>query len=154
MNSWNFFIGYGLRSWRSRVWTPVPQGNFFTKSVFKTTFKQLNNSGERCKTHWTPVLHENDFFYSHTSFSQTHTSLPLDGVARNYLFYLHGYARSCHLWSLDPFFPTSYALGEKKTIWSELESNPGPLAPQATALTTRPCLLGLYMQMMYSALSR
>ena len=29
-----------------------------------------------------------------------------------------------------------------KTIWSELESNPGPLAPQATALTTRPCLLG------------
>ena len=27
-------------------------------------------------------------------------------------------------------------------IWSELESNPDPLASQATALTTRPCLFG------------
>ena len=27
---------------------------------------------------------------------------------------------------------------ERNTIWSELELNPGPLAPQATALTTRP----------------
>ena len=32
---------------------------------------------------------------------------------------------------------------EKKNFWSELESNPGPLASQATALTTRPWLLGL-----------
>ena len=33
---------------------------------------------------------------------------------------------------------------DKKNIWSELESNPGPLASrlQATALTTRPWLLG------------
>ena len=30
----------------------------------------------------------------------------------------------------------------RKTIWSELELNPGPHASQATALTTRPCLLG------------
>ena len=29
----------------------------------------------------------------------------------------------------------------RKTMWSELESNPGPLASQATTLTTRPCLL-------------
>ena len=31
---------------------------------------------------------------------------------------------------------------EKKTIWSELELNPSPFASQATALTTRPLLLG------------
>ena len=38
-------------------------------------------------------------------------------------------------------FLPPYTRGEK-TIWSELESNPGPLASQATALTTRPWLLG------------
>ena len=38
-------------------------------------------------------------------------------------------------------FPTSYARGEKP-FFLELESNPGPLASQATALTTRPCRLG------------
>ena len=31
---------------------------------------------------------------------------------------------------------------EKENIWSELESNPGPFASQATTLTTRPLLLG------------
>ena len=31
---------------------------------------------------------------------------------------------------------------EKKPFGLELESNPGPLASQATALTTRPCHLG------------
>ena len=31
----------------------------------------------------------------------------------------------------------------RKSIWFELESYPGPLASQATTLTTRPCLLGL-----------
>ena len=34
-----------------------------------------------------------------------------------------------------------YTRGEKN-IWSELELNPGPLASQATTLTTRPWLLG------------
>ena len=40
------------------------------------------------------------------------------------------------------FFLTPIA-EKRKTIWSELELNPGPLAPQATTLTTRPWLLGL-----------
>ena len=39
-------------------------------------------------------------------------------------------------------FLPSYTRGEKKNIWSELELNPGPLASQATAPTTRPWLLG------------
>ena len=39
-----------------------------------------------------------------------------------------------HLWI--HLFPTSYARGEKP-FGLELKSNPGPLASQATALTTR-----------------
>ena len=39
-------------------------------------------------------------------------------------------------------FLPPYTRGEKKPFWSELESNPGPLASQATALATRPWLLG------------
>ena len=42
-------------------------------------------------------------------------------------------------------FLPSYTRGKKKNIWSELESNPGPFASQATALTTRPWLLGPYL---------
>ena len=38
-------------------------------------------------------------------------------------------------------FPTSYARGEK-LFGLEQESNPGPLASQATSLATRPCRLG------------
>ena len=45
-----------------------------------------------------------------------------------------------HVWI--HFIPTSLYPRREKTIWSELESNPGPLASQATALTTRPWLLG------------
>ena len=45
----------------------------------------------------------------------------------------------CHAWI--QLFPTSYARGEKP-FGLELESNPGPLASQATALTTRPCHFG------------
>ena len=57
------------------------------------------------------------------------------------IFFLHGYARSCNLSCLDPFI--SYLLcPRRKTIGLELELNPGPLASQATALTTRPLLLG------------
>ena len=43
-------------------------------------------------------------------------------------------------------FLPPYTQGEKKSIWSELESKPGPLASQATALTTRPRLLGQVQQ--------
>ena len=39
-------------------------------------------------------------------------------------------------------FLPPYTWVEKKNIWSEVESNPGPLALQATTLTTRPRLLG------------
>ena len=35
-----------------------------------------------------------------------------------------------------------YGVWRRKTIWSELELNPGSLTTQATALTTRQCLLG------------
>ena len=45
----------------------------------------------------------------------------------------------CHVWI--HLFPTSYARGEKP-FGLELESNPGPLASQVTALTIRPCHLG------------
>ena len=38
------------------------------------------------------------------------------------------------------FIPTSFNRGENKNMRSELGSNPGPLALQATALTTRPWL--------------
>ena len=34
---------------------------------------------------------------------------------------------------------------QRKTIWSELESNPDPLASQATTLTTRPDFLGHHL---------
>ena len=40
------------------------------------------------------------------------------------------------------FIPTTLYLRREKTFWSELELNPGPLASQVTALTTRPWLLG------------
>ena len=43
---------------------------------------------------------------------------------------------------MDPFLLPLNTRGEgRKTIWSELESNPGPLAPLATALTATPFLL-------------
>ena len=44
-----------------------------------------------------------------------------------------------HVWI--QLFPTSYARGEI-TFGLELEPNPGLLASQETALTTRPCHLG------------
>ena len=43
---------------------------------------------------------------------------------------------------LDPFYYYLLIPEERKNIWSELELNPGPLATQASALTTRPWLLG------------
>ena len=59
------------------------------------------------------------------------------------LFNLHWYA-IYHVCILLFFLPPM-AKERRKTIWSELESNPGPLASQATTLTTRPCLLVLFL---------
>ena len=52
----------------------------------------------------------------------SHTSLPIDGAARNCLpFYLQGYARSCNLSCLDPFiFLPPMPEERRKIIWSEL----------------------------------
>ena len=41
------------------------------------------------------------------------------------------------------FFLPPFTRGEEN-IWPELELNPGPLASQAIALTTRPWLLGKF----------
>ena len=46
-----------------------------------------------------------------------------------------------HVWI--HFIPTTLYPRREKTFWSELESNPGPLASQATTLATRPWLHGL-----------
>ena len=90
------------------------------------------------------ILHRASFIESNfiTPIPRAYTSSPPDDVARNFLFsfYIHGYARSHNFSSLDPFFQPLMPL-ERKTLRSELESNPGPLASQATTLTTRPCLL-------------
>ena len=40
------------------------------------------------------------------------------------------------------FFQPPMPEERRKTIWYELVLNPDPLVSQATALTTRPCLLG------------
>ena len=66
-------------------------------------------------------------------------------MARNhnyYYFYLHGYGRSCNLSCLDPFYSYHLIPEGSKNISSELESNPGPLASQATALISN-SLMGL-----------
>ena len=66
---------------------------------------------------------------------------PLDGMARNFFFYMYTQEHAIHhVWI--HLIPTSLYPRREKTIWSELELNPGPLASQATALTTRPWLLG------------
>ena len=48
-----------------------------------------------------------------------------------------------HVWI--HFIPTSLYPRRRKNIWSELKLNPGPLASQEIALTTRPWLLGQNM---------
>ena len=61
-------------------------------------------------------------------------------------FYMDTQAHAIyHVWI--QLFPTSYAR-VKKPFGLELESNPGALASQATALTTRPCHLELLAPMM------
>ena len=69
-----------------------------------------------------------------------YTSLPLDGAARNLLLFLFIDMDTqdhtiCHIWINLLFLPPMPE--KRKTIWSELESNPGPLASQGTALTSR-----------------
>ena len=49
------------------------------------------------------------------------------------------------------FIPTSLYPRREKSIWSELESNPGPLASQVTARTTRPWLLGQLFSFLFMA---
>ena len=46
----------------------------------------------------------------------------------------------CCVW-VHLFFLPLTPKERRKTIWSELESNQSPPASQATALTTRPCLI-------------
>ena len=73
----------------------------------------------------------------------THTSLPLDGMARNALFISMDMQDHAIYQVWSHFYPTSlYLMRRRKSIWSLLEWNPGPLASQLTALTSRPCLLG------------
>ena len=75
-----------------------------------------------------------------TSIACTCTSLQQIGMARNFLS--TWICKIKQFLFLDPFYSYLLTPEERKTIWSELESNPGPFASQATALTTRPWLLG------------
>ena len=75
----------------------------------------------------------------------TYTSLPLDGMAKIYFYFLHGYARSCNLSCLGPFFSHLLIPEERKNhlVWAEIQPRSTcVICSQATALTTRPCLLG------------
>ena len=73
------------------------------------------------------------------------------GAARNY-FSSFLSARICKIMQFILYgsIYCSYILcPRRKTIWSELESNQGPLASQVTALTTRPCLVGQAFDYIY-----
>ena len=77
-------------------------------------FRPVSDSGFR----WVIVFDQLDWMIFFTPIPCSYTSLPLDGVARNYFFFLlYGYARSCNWSCLDPFI--SYLLcPRRKTIWS------------------------------------
>ena len=73
--------------------------------------------------------------YFFTPIPCTYTNSPLDGMARNYYYYflytwMHKTTQFVMSWSI--LFLPPYT---QEAIRSELESNPGPLASQATALT-------------------
>ena len=145
------------------------------------------------------------YIYFFTTIPCTYNSSQIDGMDRNYTFYLHCYAKAHNLSCLDPFYSyllipeergktfslswnwtqvlllherplqpldhgssgifiymelqhnaifsvwnhfypvCSYDWGEENK-WKELGSNPRPFATQATALTTRPWLLGLVVK--------
>ena len=80
------------------------------------------------------------FFY--TPIPCSYTSLPLVGVARNFFLSLFLSTWICRTMQfvMSGSLYVSYPLcpRREKTIWSELRLNPGPLASQATILTTRP----------------
>ena len=86
-----------------------------------------------------------------TTIPCTNKSLPLDGMARN--DFPSRWIRNW--WCLDPFYSYHLIPEEKKNIWPELESNPGPLTShsQATTLITRPWLLGQLGQSYYATKS-
>ena len=65
-----------------------------------------------------------------------------------YIYFLHGSARSCNLSCLDPFFSYLLIPEERKNhlVWAGIEPRSSCVIwSQATALTTRPCLLGLLL---------
>ena len=86
---------------------------------------------------------------------RSYTSLLLEGMARNYfsLFIYMDIASKDHaiycVW-IRIFFLPPMPKERRNTSWSELESNPGLLSSQATALTTRPCLLGQTRDVFYN----
>ena len=71
--------------------------------------------------------------YSHTL---NLTGLLQDGMARNYFLstWICKSPQFVVFWSI--LFLPPYTRGEKKNLWSQLESNQGPVASQATTLTT------------------
>ena len=84
--------------------------------------------------HLGPIIRQHFF----TPIPCTYISSPLDGMAKNYfIFYRDTQDHAIyHVWI--HFIPTTLYPRREKTIRSELELNPGPLASQATTLTTRP----------------
>ena len=84
------------------------------------------------------LMTQTHLLYFHTL--PLHRSLPLD--ARNYLLSTWICKIMQFIMSGSIFSYLFLPEERRKTIWSELELNPGPLASRATARTTRPCLLG------------
>ena len=72
-------------------------------------------------------------------------ALTLAGMARYYFYFLSTWTRKSTQFVVSGsiLFLPPHTPEDKKNIWSELESNPGPRAAQATALTTVPLLHGL-----------
>ena len=106
----------------------------------KFQLRRSNGLGAIGKHAYTHTL---AFIYFFTPIPCTYTSLPLDGMAKNYycFFYMDTQDHVIyHAWI--HFIPTSLYPRRERTIWYELGSNPGPHASQATALTTKPWLLG------------
>ena len=95
----------------------IPMGHLF----------ELRNLSKDFSSFFTPI--------SYTS------SLP-DGTTRN--FFLSTWIRKSTQFVVSGYilFLPPFTQGEKKDIWTVMESNLGLLVSQATALTTRPWLLG------------
>ena len=132
----------------------VSTWNMLPSPVECTLVAIINRSSEGCCSQvapsrsngakprvWTPLLDwwKRPMFFL-TPIPRSYTSLPVDGVARNISFFLSTWIRKIMQFIMFGSIYFSYLLcpRREKTIWSELESNPGPLASQATTLTTRP----------------